>query len=81
MEQDATDKAMQKELDKIAKIMRNQTYNDYCKYETDVGDLVKTRCPICQYEIEHTGIGVSIVWTNIRNYIRHKAKIKFVGDN
>jgi predicted RecB family nuclease len=78
LKQDAIDKAIQKELNKVAKIMKNKTFSDYCDYEDEVGRLIGLHCPICRNEIEHIGIEIGIMMTNIRNYVRYKAKIIFI---
>ena len=77
MKQNATEIKIQKELDNIAGILQNKTYDDYCKYEDEVGDLIEKHCPFCQNEIDNTTIGIFMLLANIRNYIREKANIQF----
>jgi predicted RecB family nuclease len=77
MEQDAIEIAMQGELDIIAAKMDNMVFSDYCAYEDEVGKFIDRYCPVCKREIRNTGIGISILMANIRNYIRSKCNIIF----
>lgn len=68
---------MQNELDIVAEKLKNKTYHNYCGFEDESYDLIVKNCPICKQEIDNTGVGISILMANIRNYIRFKGNIKF----
>ena len=81
IEQDTIAIKMQEELDIVAGMLKNKTYDDYCRYEDEVADLIKQYCPVCQNGIDNTTIGIFILLGNIRNYIRVKGDIKFIVRN
>ena len=72
------ERKMQAELDLISNKLANKKYDNYCDYEDEVGELIDKYCPICRKEIKNTGIGISILMADIRNYVRFKANIQLL---
>jgi hypothetical protein len=78
--QDEIDMLIEKELTEVVKEFNNKVYVDYGNYEDDVAKMVYKYCPVCTKEIKQTTIGITILWGQIRNYIRSKANIQFVNN-
>lgn len=74
-EEKSQEAIMTEELLLIAKLLDGKTFVDYPAFEDAVADYIERIAPVCHEALKSTGIGVTLLNGEMRNFIRQNANI------